>query len=133
MFTLTLRADDLERQMVLAHRNFPRATRALLVNLTAQAERRAVELASGGNAPARSYPIPQRRNVFRNSFGIEVDERRGAVYNAARYAQALHDGFRPYGNTHAIPVPGRPYFRDALDRIDPESAQAAFDTVLGGP
>lgn len=133
MLEVRLRGNSVERRMVIAHRNFPRARRALLANLAAQAERHAIEQASGGKAAARSMPIPQRSNVFRNSFGIEVGDDRAVTYNAARYARALHDGFHPYGNTHVIPVPARPYFDIAVQRVDVDRAQTVFDAALGPP
>lgn len=133
MFELTLRSNTVERRMVMAHHNFPRARRALLANLAAQAERHAIAQASGGKAPPRSMPIPQRSHVFRNSFGTQVGDTRAVVYNQSRYARALHEGFRPYGNTHVIPVPARPYFDNAIELVDVDRAQTVFDAALGPP
>lgn len=133
MLQVRLRGNSVERRMVIAHRNFPRARRALLADLASQVERRAIAQASGGKAPPRSMPIPQRTHVFRNGFGIELGDTRAAVYNSARYARALHQGFRPYGNTHVIPVPARPYFDIAVQRVDVDRAQTVFDAALGPP
>ncbi len=107
------------------------ATRALLRNLAIQVERRATKLASGpGSAKPGAYPIPVRTGFFRRAFGFAVAERESRVFNASNAARSLHDGFRPYGNLNAAPIPGRPYFDDALDAIDLDAAHAAWAASL---
>ena len=78
----------------------------------------ASERLSGAGAP-RTYPIPVRRGFLRRSGGYRAQGREAFVFNSAIYARAHHQGFRPYGNPRAKPVPARPFLRDAFDSVDP--------------
>ena len=125
-------AADTVRALDAASRNVPQAARAFMRSLAIQTQRGAVRLSSGpGAAKPGAHPIPVRTGTHRRAFGIEVDQVRAVVFNAGIGAQALHEGFRPYGNPHARPIPPRPYFDDALDDIDLDVAQAAADKALG--
>lgn len=131
MQRLVIDAADTVRALDAASRNVPRAATAFMRSLAIQTQRGAVRRSSGPSAaPAGAYPIPVRTGTHRRAFGIEVDQFRAVVFNAGIGAQALHDGFRPYGNPHTRPIPARPYFDDALDDLDLDVAQAAADKAL---
>jgi hypothetical protein len=105
----------------------------LLRWLAAQVETRATELASGpASAEPGSYPIPVRTGRFRRDFVIDIRPPRAVVANQAQYARALHEGFRPYGNPSATPIPARPYFSDALDGLDLDEAHRRWSERLFG-
>lgn len=73
---------------------------------------------SGSGAPG-SYPVPIRTGHLRRSLGMKVGDREVVVYNSAKYANAIHQGFTPYGNKHATKsYAGRPFLQDAADKID---------------
>lgn len=99
------------------------ARRAVLTNLVVQAEGHAMDLSRGGSEPG-DYPIPVRTGRFRGAFGWVVSDDSATLSNEANYSRAIHDGYQPYGNPHARPIPPRPYFTDALARVD---VDAAFD------
>ena len=119
------------QEMILVTGNAARAvrpsTRELLRILAIQTEGHAMDLAKGpGTAKAGAYPIPIRTGTFRRGFGFKVNDRDAIVFNTSVYARSLHDGFKPYGNPHARPIPARPYFDDALDKLDLDAAWAAW-------
>lgn len=125
------------QEMILATGNAARAvrptTRQLLLQIAIQVEGAAIDLASGpGTAEAGAYPIPVRLGFFRRAFGFEVGERSAVVFNTAEYARALHEGFRPYGNPRATPIPPREYFDDALGRVDYDDAWAQWQAAVLG-
>lgn len=99
------------------------ARRAILTHLVVQAEGHAMDLSRGGSASG-DYPIPVRSGRFRGAFGWVVNDDNAVLFNEAAYAQAIHDGYQPYGNPHARPIPPRPYFTDAMAKVD---VDAAFD------
>lgn len=112
-------------------RRLPAANRMLMRFLAIQAQRHAVKLASGPyTAAPGAYPIPIRTGTFRRAFGIEVSERDAVLFNATEYARALHDGFKPYGNPHAAPIPGRPYFDDVLDMLRVDQEYGRWQAVM---
>ena len=112
-------------------RRVPAANMALMRGLAIQAQRHAVELAGGpGSAPAGAYPIPIRTGTFRRAFGFQASERDAVLFNSAIYARAIHDGFQPYGNPHAAPIPARPYFDDVLDMLRIDQEQGRWEAVL---
>ncbi len=119
------------REMILVTGNAARAvrpsTRELLRILAIQAEGHAIDLSKGpGTAKPGAYPIPIRTGTHRRGFGFKVNERDAIVFNTGVYARALHDGFKPYGNPHARPIPARPYFDDAIARLDLDAAWDAW-------
>lgn len=115
-----------ERAMQPAARDFLRA-------LAIQTEGIATDLSSGSpSAAAGSYPIPVRTGMHRRAFGFELQDNRAIVFNTGVAARALHDGFKPYGNPHARPIPPRPYFTDALTRLDLDAAARAAQRRLEG-
>lgn len=114
------------------------ANRDLLRELAIQVARGARMRANGpamgqvrarrGRLPgAGSYPIPVRTGTFGRGFGWKVGRDNAIVFNDTAYARALHDGFRPYGNPHAMAIPARPYFDDAMDDLDIDAAFAAWE------
>lgn len=104
--------------------------RALLRQLAIQTERAAIELSSGAGAPG-AYPIPIRTGHHRRGFGFELRDDHALVFNTGVAARALHDGFRPYGNPNATPIRARPYFSDALKRLDIDAAADAWRERMG--
>lgn len=123
------------QEMILVTGNAARAirpsTRELLRNLAKQAEGHAMDLAKGpGTAKAGAYPIPIRTGNFRRGFGFQVNADNAIVFNTSVYAKALHDGFKPYGNAHARPIAARPYFDDALDKLDLDKAFRDWEASL---
>lgn len=125
---------DAEGMIIAARRKarrVPVANRALLRALAIQAQRHAVVLASGpGSAAAGDYPIPIRTGTFRRAFGIEAREREAVLFNTTEYARAIHEGFKPYGNPHATPIPGRPYFDDVLDMLRIDQEQGRWEAAI---
>lgn len=124
-------------EMILVTGNAARAvrptTRQLLLQIAVQVEGHAIDLASGpGTAEAGAYPIPVRTGFFRRAFGFQVQETSAVVFNTAEYGRALHDGFRPYGNPNATPIPPRTYFDDALDRLDLDDAYSQWRAAVLG-
>ncbi|MBB5885469.1 hypothetical protein DYQ93_11430 [Xanthomonas sp. LMG 8992] len=123
-------ADLLGQQLGDAARALPASRRALLRNIVIQAENAAMDLAKGpGDAPPGAYPIPVRTGTFRRGFGFEIRDSTAVLFNATAYAGAIHAGYHPYGNPHARPIPARPYFDDALKRIDMEAAARAWQAA----
>lgn len=121
-------------EMILVTGNAVRAirpsTRALLRNLAIQGEGIVMDLMKGpGSAKAGAYPIPIRTGTLRRGVGFKVDDDSAFVYNTSVYARAIHDGFRPYGNPHARPIPARPYFDDMLDKLDLDKAYADWEAA----
>ena len=115
--------------MVNAGQAIPASTRTLLRDLAMELEGHALDLSRGGTKPG-DYPIPVRTGKFRGAFGIEVQASYSVVYNEALYARALHDGFKPYGNPHAMPIRPRPYFTDALERLDVDAVLDRWQASL---
>jgi len=109
-----------------ARTQIPAARKALLRMLATRLEGHALDLSKGGSAPG-DYPIPVRSGKFRGAFGIRVSDRSAVVFNDSNYARAIHEGYQPYGNPHARPIPARPYFSDAFDRLDLDEAHAAWE------
>jgi len=114
------------------------SNRELVRELAIQVQRAARQNANGaaqgqvrarrGKLPgAGNYPIPVRTGTFGRGFGLRVTGESAIVFNDTRYARALHDGFRPYGNPNATPIPARPYFDDAPDASDIDAAHAAWE------
>ena len=127
-FRIISTAGNVHRDMEVAAHAMPRASRAVLRNLAVQAYNQAQDKAQGSGAAAPgAYPIPMRTGYFHGAFGFEVGDDTAVVFNSALYAVPLHDGFKPYGNPHAAPIPGRPYFDDALNELDIDAAHAAFE------
>lgn len=123
------------QEMILVTGNAARAirpsTRELLRNLAIQAEGHAMDLSKGpGTAKPGAYPIPIRTGNFRRGFGFQVNSDSAIVFNTNVYARKLHDGFKPYGNPHARPIPARPYFDDALDKLDLDKAFKDWEAAL---
>jgi hypothetical protein len=115
------------QEMILVTGNRARAvrpsTKALVGNLAKQWVKAARKLASGpGTAAAGAYPIPIRTGTFRRGFGSKILEDHAIGFNTSVQARALHEGFKPYGNPHARPIPARPYADDALDQLDLDQA-----------
>lgn len=120
----------------------PTARRSLLTRLAGHLMRGAMEKSSGpASAPAGSYPIPIRTKrrrgqkastggSFRGSFGLQVGLSQSVVFNTSLYARALHEGFQPYGNPHASPIPARRYFDDALNEMDIPEIVASWEDSL---
>jgi len=126
-------AAEIDRAMSSAARAVRPSMRDLLRALAVQTENHASDLSKGpASAPPGDYPIPIRTGTHRRAFGFEVGDNFSVVFNSGRAARALHDGFRPYGNPHARPIPARPYFDDALKRLDLDAALAAFQARLEG-
>lgn len=133
--SITFDTRELEEAAVRTGRAIPPAQRAVLRSLAIQTESAAIDLASGpGSAKAGAYPIPVRTGDFRRGFGFELGDDFAIVFNATgAKARGLHDGFKPYGNPHARPIAPRPYFKDALARIDLDAAtRAAADAMERG-
>lgn len=128
---LELDADGMIIDAKSKARRVPVANRRLLQRLALQAERHAKQLSSGpsGGAPG-AYPIPVRTSDFTGAFGVEVGDREAVLFNTMEYARALHEGFRPYGNPHATPIPARPYFDDALGMLRADKEQAQWEADL---
>ena len=92
----------------------PRATASVLFTVQREASKRLA-----GHGEPGSYPIPIRTGHLRRSMGSRRDsDYSGYVFNRARYARAHHDGFRPYNNPHASPIPARPFLTDAVAAVD---------------
>lgn len=109
----------------------PAARRSLLARLAAGLERGAIERATGGSrTDPGAYPIPVRTGTFRRAFGLQVAVSHALVFNATIYARSLHEGYLPYGNPNATPIPGRPYFDDALQDLDVPGAVQAWEESL---
>lgn len=113
-----------------AGRNISRARQGLLRSLAVQTQKGAEERSRGGAAPG-SYPIPVRTGNFLRGFGFELLDDKAVVFNTAKrkgayYARAIHAGHQPYGNPHAMAIPPRPFFDDALDNLDFDAAEAAW-------
>lgn len=90
-----------------------------------------VRVRRGALPDAGAYPIPVRTGTFGRGFGFRTFPDRAIVFNDARYAGALHSGFRPYGNPHASPIPARPFFDDALNEdLDVAAAHASWEARL---
>lgn len=104
----------------------PAARKALLRILATRLEGHALDLSKGGSAPG-DYPIPVVTGKFRGAFGIRVSDRSATVFNDSNYAQAIHDGYQPYGNPHARPIPPRPFFTDAFERLDLDEAHRTWE------
>lgn len=96
----------------------PAAIRRGTRNVLLAVEREAVKNLSGSGAPG-SYPIPTPSGTLRRSMGVRQEsETVGYVFNRARYARAIHAGFKPYGNPHAHVIPARPFLSDAAASVD---------------
>ncbi|WP_349782314.1 hypothetical protein [Xanthomonas arboricola] len=103
------------------------ARQALLRNIAVQMETGVTDRARGAaGAAAGSYPIPARTGAFLRGFTVQIGDTSVAIANDRVYARALHDGFQPYGNEDARPIPARPYFEDAAKAIDFARAQDAW-------
>ncbi|MCD7096939.1 hypothetical protein [Stenotrophomonas sp. MMGLT7] len=125
---LTINAADVQRVLGSAETAITPSRDWLVRHLAMQAETEALKRAQGPNsAPAGAYPIPVRTGKFFGAFGVETRAGSAIVFNASEYARPLHDGFRPYGNPRATPIPARPYFSDALDAVDIDAAHAAWE------
>lgn len=112
-------------------RRVPVANRALLRALAIQGQRHAVELASGpSGAPAGDYPIPIRTGTYRRAFGFQAGEREAVLFNTTVYDRAIQQGFRPYGNPHAAPIPARPIYDDVLDMLDIDREQGRWQVAM---
>ncbi len=110
----------------------PAARIALLRNLGIQAVRTATRLTGGpGTAKPGEYPIPIRTGTLRRGNNFEVKGNTSIVFNETVYARANHEGFRPYGNPHAHPIPARTYFADAIDALDLQAAADAWNKTMG--
>lgn len=103
------------------------ARQAMLRNIAVQMETGATDRARGpaGSAPG-AYPIPARTGAFLRGFAVQIGDNSVVIGNDREYARALHEGFHPYGNEDARPIPGRPYFEDAVKALDIERAEAAW-------
>lgn len=143
--SITFDTRELEEAAVRTGRAIPPAQRAVLKNLALQVYSTAMDLATG-SGPVGSYPIPEPTGHFRRSFGFESGDDFAIVWNDAGgpikgggrakdgvKARGLHNGFIPFGNPHARPIPPRPYFSDALSRLDLDAAtRAAADAMERG-
>lgn len=109
-----------------ARTQVPAARKALLRILATRLEGHAQDLAAGSGA-AGDYPIPRRSGGLWQGFGTRVNDRSAVVFNNMLYAQKVHEGYQPYGNPHARPIPARPYFSDAFDRLDLDEAHATWE------
>jgi len=112
-------APNLARRWVARGDAVPDAVARGVRKVVFTVENKAEELLRGaGTAAPGSYPVPVRSGFLRRSMGATASGGRGLVFNSAEYARAIHDGFRPYGNKHAKPVPARPFMDDALAATD---------------
>lgn len=133
--SITFDTRELEEAAARTGRAIPPAQRAVLKNLALQVYSTANDLSIGpGSAAPGAYPIPMRTGAFRNAFGFELGDDFAIVFNeSGAKARGLHNGFKPYGNPHARPIPPRPYFSDALARLDLDAAtRAAADAMERG-
>lgn len=98
-------------------------------------ETEASKLLSGSaSAEPGTYPVPIRRGTLRRSLGVrQLNAASGLVFNRAKYARAIHEGFTPYGNKKAKRVAARPFLADAVEKADPKEYvfQALRQAVLG--
>ena len=133
MFRTVVDANETVKLLDVSARNSRAAARTLMRTLAIQLQRAAVKRSTGPkSAAAGAYPIPRRTGTHARGFAMELSDRSAVVFNANVYARSLHDGFRPYGNPHARPMPARPYFDDAMEKdLDVDAALAAADKVLG--
>lgn len=132
-------AGEVERSAAAMAAEVGPSERELLRELAIQALRGARKRANGpadgtvsvkrGKLPgAGNYPIPVRTGTFGRGFGMRTLQHSAIVFNDTVYAGALHDGFRPYGNTKAMVIPARPYFNDALEQdLDIDAAHANWE------
>ena len=77
-------------------------------------------LGGSGDAAPGTYPVPIRKGFLQRSRGTRMlGDTDAYVFNRAKYARAIHDGFQPYGNKRAARVGGRPYLSDAVEKAKP--------------
>ena len=89
-----------------------------LADIAARVDRGMVKNLSGSGG-AGEYPVPRRTGHLARSSGHSVRRRQAVVWNAARYARAVHDGFRAYGNPNAPYYGPRPFLSEAVASVDP--------------
>lgn len=120
-------APTLARRWTLAGAAVPDATARGVRKVVFTVETAAEKLLRGaGTSAPGTYPVPVRFGFLRRSLGATASGGRGLVFNSAQYARAIHDGFRPYGNPHARPIPARPFMDDALATVDAGAIMAQF-------
>ena len=116
MTSMDSNAGQIARRFEQRASALPGAVRRGVRDVVLAVERNAVKRLTGGSAAPGSYPVPVRVGHLRRSTGARVlSDTSGMVFNRARYANAIHEGFRPYGNPHAAAQAGRPYLDDAVD------------------
>lgn len=88
-----------------------------LRRIVAAAEEEIGKRAAGGSASG-DYPIPVRSGFLRRSTGSKVGQAEALVFNSARYARAMQEGYHPYGNKRAAKMPPRRFFDDGIAAVD---------------
>lgn len=95
-----------------------RNVRGFLGDIAARVERAMTTNLSGGGS-AGAYPVPRRTGNLARSAGHTVGKRQAVVYNSAKYARAVHEGFRAWGNPNAPYYGPRRFLSDAIATVDP--------------
>lgn len=91
-------------------------------------------LSGSAAAEPGTYPVPIRSGHLHGGLGVrQLNAASGLVFNRAKYARAIHEGFTPYGNKKAKRVAARPFLADAVEKADPQEYvfQALRQAVLG--
>ena len=96
----------------------PSVVQRFLKDIAERVDRGMVDRLRGGTAPG-DYPVPSRIGTLKGSAGHTARPRQSVVYNKAKYARAVHEGFHAYGNPNAPYYGPRRFLADAIADVDP--------------
>lgn len=131
MSDLHVFGDDMRRRANALDAALARGMKKALTAVNIEASKL---LSGSAAAEPGTYPVPIRSGHLHGALGTRhLGGGVGLVFNRAKYARAIHEGFTPYGNKKAKRVAARPFLADAVEKADPQEYvfQALRQAVLG--
>lgn len=110
-------AGDLAEMIAVMGEEWPRFRARMVADVT-EATYQGASRNLTGHGPPRSYPVPIRTGNLRARLHRSIGPVRGEVSNDAIYAVKIHEGYQPWDNPRAVPVPPRPFLMNAAMAVD---------------